>query len=154
MAFLHFSFLHDNNIAIRFICYILIFTAVFLFVGASPFKPPFSSAVSDNTLHKFGSNGLLHTSAETSLVSLHVNLPSYPSPSPSPIGSPVTSPTGSPSFPHRPCPSNINWAFRRHGRALNVYEWLRRLRLHKYFDVFRGKTFDEVCEITCQLICT
>lgn len=118
-----------------------------LFIGAplataqASAKPPCFPGLSDNTLHKFGStNGLL---------SLHVTLPSspvtsYSSPAQSSSGSPVTSPVGSPPFPLRSCAGNINRAFRPHGRAVTVYEWLRRLRLHKYSEVFKGNTFDEV----------
>lgn len=108
-----------------------------------------SASAVNNTTPKLSTNSL-HSSAEKSLVSLHVALPStapvtsYPSPSVSPSGFPVTSPTVTPSFPRQSCAEHINWAFRPHGRALTVSEWLRRLRLHKYSDVFRGKTFDEV----------
>ena len=138
----------------------------FVFAGALLSPPqaslssvrPFSSAVPD----KFGTSGLVHSSAQTSVVTLQVSLPSspvmsypsppsssgspvmsYPSP-PSSSGSPVTSPTPSPCFPQRSFAGNINWTFKRHGRAMTVTEWLRRLRLHKYSEVFRGKTFDEV----------
>ncbi|XP_073233798.1 uncharacterized protein [Porites lutea] len=112
-----------------------------------------SASVVNNTTPKLSTNSL-HSSVEKSLVSLHVALPStapvtsYPSPSVSPSGSPVTSPTVTPSFPRQSCAEHINWAFRPHGRALTVSEWLRRLRLHKYSDVFRGKTFDEMLKLT------
>ena len=125
---------------------------VFLFIGAllstSQASLPFNPTLLENTPPKCDTNSV-RSSPEMSLVSLHVTplsspVTSYPSPSTSPSGSPVTSPTGLPSFQQQSCSGNINWTFRPHGRAMTVYEWLRRLRLHKYSDVFRGKTFDEV----------
>ncbi|XP_068723052.1 uncharacterized protein [Montipora capricornis] len=99
-----------------------------------------SDASDTGAIRKFGRDGLLQ---------LHVRLPSscvtsYPSPSESSNGSPVTSPISSPSFPQR----SIKWAFRPHGRSMSVCEWLRRLRLHKYSHVFKGKTFDEMLKLS------
>lgn len=113
---------------------------------------PFNPTLLENTPPKCDTNSVC-SSPEVSLVSLHVTPPSspvtsYPSPSTSPSGSPVTSPTGLPSFQQQSCSGNINWTFRPHGRAMTVYEWLRRLRLHKYSDVFRGKTFDEILKLS------
>lgn len=106
--------------------------------GSAPLKSALSSE------HKFGSNGLL---------SLHVTLPSspvtsYPSSSQSSSGSPVTSPIGSPSFPQRACASNVKWGYRPHGCSMTVCDWLKRLRLHKYSELFKGKTFDQMLKLS------
>ncbi|XP_078365795.1 uncharacterized protein LOC144650033 isoform X2 [Oculina patagonica] len=117
-----------------------------------PFKPQFSTALPSSMLQMFTTNGL-HSTVPSSLTSLHLTMPSspvasYPSPSPSPSGSPVTSPAGSPSFPHRSCPGNISWTFRPRSHAMSVSDWLRNLRLHKYSEVFKGKTFDEMLNLS------
>lgn len=119
-----------------------------------PVKQPFHSAVqpSNSMLHMLNTNGY---SLPPSLTSLQITLPSspiasYPSPSPSPITSPVMSPANSPSLSQRSCSGNINWTLRQHSRGVNVCDWLRNLRLHKYSEVFKGKTFNEVnCSLNC-----
>lgn len=116
------------------------------------FKPLITTAMPSNMLHMLTSNGL-HSSLPSSLTSLQLTMPSspvtsYPSP-PSSNGSPVTSPASSPSFPRqRSCSGNVNWTFRHRSRAMTVSEWLRNLRLHKYSEVFKGKTFDEMLKLS------
>ncbi|XP_020606688.1 zinc finger CCHC domain-containing protein 14-like isoform X2 [Orbicella faveolata] len=117
------------------------------------YKPLFPTAMPSNMLHMLTSNGL-HSSLPSSLTSLQLTMPSspvtsYPSPSPSSNGSPVTSPVSSPSFSRqRSCSGNINWTFRPHSHTMTVSEWLRNLRLHKYSEVFKGKTFDEMLKLS------
>lgn len=117
-----------------------------------PVKQPFHSAVqpSNSMLHMLNTNGY---SLPPSLTSLQITLPSspiasYPSPSPSPITSPVMSPANSPSLSQRSCSGNINWTLRQHSRGVNVCDWLRNLRLHKYSEVFKGKTFNEMLQFS------
>lgn len=116
-----------------------------------PLKQPFHTAVQpSNMLHMLNTNGY---SLPPSLTSLQITLPSspiasYPSPSPSPITSPVMSPANSPSLSHRSCSGNINWTLRQHSQAVNVCDWLRNLRLHKYSEVFKGKTFNEMLKFS------
>ena len=49
-----------------------------------------------------------------------------------------------PSFRRRSKLGSMNWTFKSHSHSMTVRDWLKSLRLHKYFDLFQHKTFDQV----------
>ena len=76
------------------------------------------------------------------------------SPLPSPISSPFTSPSMSPQVSPRPSPAQSPM-FRRkstgsmsgrkeHYQYATVFDWLKSLRLHKYNDIFKDYSFEQV----------
>ena len=112
-----------------------------------PFHPQFSRPL-QATLQLYGANGL-HSSLPTFSASQAMSLSttvtsSYPASLPSPTESLVSSPVFQRSF----STGSLNWGAQGQYHAMSVRDWLKSLRLHKYSQLSKRETFDEVgaCE--------
>lgn len=107
---------------------------------------------SQNNLY-FSNPGLQNSHSSLNVSSSSVTntfMPSHPFVVRSSVSAPVATPIESshmfPSYSHsfHRRSSTGSWTFRAPTCSLTVQDWLKNLRLHKYSEMFKGKTFNEV----------
>ncbi|XP_031567227.1 zinc finger CCHC domain-containing protein 2-like isoform X2 [Actinia tenebrosa] len=120
-----------------------------------PINSTFLYTSQNNNLN-FSNPGLQnsHSSLNASSSITNTFMPLHPFVVRSSISAPVATPIESspmfPSYSHsfNRRSSTGSWTFRTPACSLTVQDWLKNLRLHKYSETFKGKTFNEILKLS------